>query len=567
MQLNTNPSLDLSWVDNLKDLDNHAALQKATQHLARYIEDESLSGSDRYRTTLIIDQKIRDKINMLTHNFVSNQHLRATLAAKMYEAAYFYHRQLYRCYRELIKGYLEKPDNLTFNFAQLPLVIGRTMSASYAMMKWRYYSLESTTENAWLEIFELYKIAERESLLDSIVRLYPDEPEINLSAAFIQACMLGSLDQSTLSKKHIEIISKLLHRWMNSSVISSVYDEKKHLYVVDLEKGQPAKRIRHFEPTPGCRYWDIDQFSLRISSTMKALENNQTVEDLGISDLGSAAELLPILTLMHSEWSRTEYKRQRRTSERKKTAKLVIAIYGIDEISKRIRTNNGIYANLSETEMLEKHQSISRSVKTAPKVLNRYIDGDSWVINNESAAGYGILARNELDPQVKLGKLVGLTFKEKPNKLILGSIRSIKKLASGRHQIGIKILAREAFWMQLSHVNLKTQKQELIDDFSENLIKISDQFQAFSGIYLPEEESLSEKPSLLLPRLEFRKNSTYQLIVFGKKTTVQLASIREEKDDWVRVACPYLAPPNYSSTLLQPPPSALNKSTVATNLA
>src|SRR3990167_2257324 len=91
-------SLDLSWMDNLKDLDNHAALQKVTQYLARCIEDTSLSGSDRCKTILIIDQNIRYRINMLTHNFVSNQNLRTILTTKMYEAAYFYHRQIYKCY-------------------------------------------------------------------------------------------------------------------------------------------------------------------------------------------------------------------------------------------------------------------------------------------------------------------------------------------------------------------------------------------------------------------------------------------------------------------------------------
>ena len=217
--------------------------------------------------------------------------------------------------------------------------------------------------------------------------------------------------------------------------------------------------------------------------------------------------------------------------------------------------------------MLEKHQSIGRSVKNAPNVHNRYIAGDGWIISNESPAGYGILASDELNPQVKPGKLVGLTLKEKPSKMILGSIQNIKKLAGGKHQIGIKILAREASWMQLSHVSLETRRQELLDDFTENPTGVNSRSLVFSGIYLPAEENLSEKPSLLLPRLEFQKNSTYQLIIFGKKATVQLSSKAEEKDDWVRVFCSGLAPFDYSGTLLQPPPSALNKSTVATNLA
>ncbi len=515
----------LAWLDELNQVDDITALQKAMQHLQMLTNDDSLTNAERFSITLMIDQKNRQRVHAVTDQFTAFETLRNEIAVKTSEATYFYHRQIYASYRNIINYFVSNPDNTVLSEKQLPLVVGRSMQAIYSMMKWRFFIQQAIADNAWLELFSLYQILEEASLTNTTLQLYEGETEVNLSAAFTQACMLGTLDYGSMSKQKTKIAVSLLEKWCTASKPSVSYLPQRHLYYIDFKKDSAAKRIRHFQPTPSCRYWDIDQLAAKIKLAIASVEDKQPLEYLELGELMNNENLLDVLIMMRSEWSRIEYRRQRRSEDRKKVVKSVAVTYGIEDICSKIKAlglnSVGRPAdNYSLDERLMNARSIGRNtINTAFGSASR----ERWHVNDESASGFGILVTEELNEQAKIGKLVGLIYENSKDGMIIGTIRSVKKLPNGHHHIGVKVLARHA-----KAIQLKTSSNNTT----------ANGHAPFAGLYIAVEPGLTIWPSLLLPKLKFQQNKLYEIMHADKKVAVQLGAATESRDDWAKVNWP-----------------------------
>lgn len=533
----TPPSIDLTWLDQLENVDQLTAIENSTRRLKEYFADESLNDAGRLRAQLTIDQENRYRLNKITQQFIDLQNIRPELETKISEVMYYYHRQIFVGYRGLAIRFFETADDIIFTYNRLPLVLGRALSAAYSMAKWRYYLQQPIPGMAWTEIFEIYKILEQESLLDVILPLYRGEADSHLGASFVQACMMGSLAQSGLNKGQVERVSKLLEKWIQWTKITKNFDENKHLFYIDLSKDHGAKRIRLFEPTVNCRYWDTEQLSVKIDSAIEALDN-ELPHDL--ESIGNNGDLLEILTVLRSEWSRIAYKRQRRTENRQKVIKSITVIDGFQGICDRLKklgqkqARNSFAVETNLDDRLMNHTVLI----SAPSILYEDLTRERWMISDESSSGYGVIVGNELPETIKMGTLVGMIVENQRQQLIIGNIQSIKKLSSGQHHIGIKIISKQADWVQLTHADPKLIKQMANRNPLRDAGQEPGKFQIFSGMYLPIEPGLSNGPSLLLPRIEFNENGIYQISQQHNKSIIQLGSAIEGKDDWVRVSYP-----------------------------
>jgi len=526
--------IDLLWLEDLNNSDALSAIVYSTNKLKFYFSDDAIKESEKLRVLLIIDQENRTRLNKIHHQFVTLQNIRPELENKISDTVYFYNRQLFLCYRNLSKIFFETTDDVIFAYDRLPLILGRALLAAYSMARWRYYSQQTTAVMAWWEIFTIYKLLEQEGKLETSVTLYRDEPFSNLGASFVQACMLDSLAQSGLKKWQTVIIQQILEKWMPRTKITKHYDEKTHLFYIDLNKDHGARRIRIFEPNPDCRYWDTDELSKKTQSTIEAINEGITHDLDGIAD---KAKLIEILTVLRSEWSRDAYKRQRRAEERQKVIKSVSVTYGLDAIAERLKKNAHAKAK-PEVGTLDDRLMNHSVMKTAPTILFEDLIKERWMIIDESSGGYGVIANEELPDAIKLEKLVGLTVEGQYQNFVLGSIRSIKKLPNGQHQIGIKIIAKQPQWVQLSHADLKLEKQSTSPESVRNNGVTANSMRAFSSIYLPIELGFSNCPSLILPRIEFIENGIYQQSIQSNKSIIQLQSTMDKNDDWIRVSYP-----------------------------
>jgi hypothetical protein len=127
------------------------------------------------------------------------------------------------------------------------------------------------------------------------------------------------------------------------------------------------------------------------------------------------------------------------------------------------------------------------------------------------------------------------------SKIAIGMIRSVKPTQGGQLRVGIEVLSNKPVWVQLRALknsqlftNSAIKIEELKDVHNINISATVD-IGNFSGIYLPIEEGLSEKETLILPKMNFIANNNYLLTVYGAEKYVFLANPIEARDDWLKV--------------------------------
>jgi hypothetical protein len=357
--------------------------------------------------------------------------------------------------------------------------------------------------------------------------------------------MLGSLESQSFKCKQVELICMLLSKWTSKILIQKEYDEKKHLFYIDTANDIPAKRIRNFKPAESYRYWCFDSVNSKIELCTSLIEYNIPPKQQSMHEITSNKYALETMRILRTEWSRGEYKRQRRTEDRIKTFKSAITAYGFENACNQIKLHNQIQVQRGQKhyqgsktfdERLASHY-VSK-VFTESDVFHVDLDTSQSNIVDESKQGLGLgLHVTKHVSEVHLGMLVSISVKEEKNTARVGVIRSIKPIAGNELHIGIKVLSTSASCVEVSNTSLKSKNiGENTQNFEHFNTDISGNHHSFNCLYLPIDPDVSTKETLILPKLQYNNNDLFTINILGKDMVIKLTEILEQHEDWLRVA-------------------------------
>ncbi|HSH72756.1 MAG TPA: hypothetical protein VK974_06840 [Methylophilaceae bacterium] len=522
-------AINLDWLAELDNVDDLTALEKTTLFLSGFISDQSMPEADtrRLEALFIIDERNYQRIEKSFAQYVRFDNLRPELDQRISEAIYYYYRQLFLNYNKQVEVMLELTDALRLHYQAFPLALGRAMHAAFAMIKLRYYSRQPTSNAAWLQVFKLFSIAEQEALPDAPLKIYLDLNAITPSTSLVQACMLDSINKSNMNRHQIDLAANIIKTLIPEIKTSQSYNEKRHLYFIDLMQDKGAQRVRQVQLTPSCRFWETDELSIKIDLFIHYIKSKKSLEPFALGSIATNPHLLEMLTYLQSEWSRSEHRKQRRKEDRKSTNRVATVTYGIESVTNQIKQilNKKIPSGKSFEERLSSHSVDNRS----HNVLMPYASGERWIVIDESSKGLGAEVGKEHCMSIKPDKLASAIFTDPNDMEIIGVIRSVIELAKNRRHIGIEILSRQAALVQI--IKLDADSPVASDDTT----RLSESILGVSGLYLPVEEGLSDSASIIMPRINFLENNTYQISSASKKSIVRFGSAVELKDDWARV--------------------------------
>jgi len=520
--------MSLDWLDDLDGMDDLTALEKTTLFLSTFTNDPSISDTKRLELLFAIDERNYQRIEKIFGQYIKFDNLRPELDQRMADAIYYFYRQLYLNYHKQIEVIFSLTDKLRLHYQDFPLAVGRAMHAACAMIKVRYFSRLPTSNAAWLQVFQLFKIAEDEEFLDAPLKIYEDLNPASVSATFVHICMLDSINKSNMNRHQIDLAANIIKTLVPEIKTSDTYNEKRHLYFVDLMVDKGAQRVRQSHLTPSCRFWETDELSIKMELLIHCIKTKKLLEPFALGNIANSPHLLEMLMHLQVEWSKTEYRRQRRKEDRKSTNRIATVSYGIDSVTNQIKQlyNKRIPSGKSFEERLSAH-----SVNThGYNVLMPYATGERWIVIDESSTGIGAEVSKEHCLTIKPDKLASVIFTAPSDSAIIGVIRSVIELAQNRRHIGIEIISRHAILVQIVKLDTKNSRG------SDDSILISENILGVPGLYLPKEDGLSESASIILPRINFLENTNYQISSMDKKISVRLGTALEQKDDWVRVS-------------------------------
>ena len=556
-----------AWLSELKDMDDLAALHLSTRHLTQLANTATANASEDNQAenanTLTTTQRLnliteledlnKSRLEKLAVQLCNVENMKVELENSIFDACYNYCRQSYIVHLKLIEqvfgaeaSSVEKND--VPDQQAVTLLVARALNAANNMIKWRLFSQTNPPAKVWSQVNTLYKIASKHNLLNVPVEVFNLSPLSTLAAYFVQCWMLGQLAQASLQKYHVEIGTRILNTLCTRAHISSQYTPEQYLFFIDLEKDEPAKRMRDAYASDSCRYWELDELEKQLTIAMTVSDRGEIPQSLAFSKIDHAKKLNETLAILIEEWKRAGYLRQRRKTPRYASSRTARVNAGMADICSQVHQSNQIKSGLRLSrdgttldERLRAHTTLRQSSNLSVNSGTL----DTWIITDESQNGLGTRVNKYANILARPNKLIGLMIDDDPSKITIGMIRSVKPTQANQLRVGIEIISHHPVSIQLMQSPQSERFGDTIVDLN-SLKKTNNLSSAsvtdmgyFSGIYLPIEAGLSDSSMLLLPKISFRANTNYIVNMNGESSQILLGEPVESRDDWVKVSFPF----------------------------
>jgi hypothetical protein len=356
--------------------------------------------------------------------------------------------------------------------------------------------------------------------------------------------MLDTVNTGAFYPKQIELLDLWLVSWARLMRLEKEFDTEQHVYFVNLQEGQGARRIRKADASEGGRYWGTSELIAHIEELRAKLLNGEMPARLGLSEDCRLPGCLDFLDDIACMWA-PMVQRVQRKHERTRVMKMIEVVHGLNEICAGVKQDNEEVVQekpgeggveLTYEEMLDvrlygfvtkrtqaKLDNVKESKRHAPPPVH-----ERWVMENESEKGYGATLNEVANDWIRLGKLVALK-PERSSHWRIGVVRRMNKLASSQHYVGIEILADTPLMVMLKPHQGKASSGYLV-----NGVDAVDIVLPIAGLYIHGEEGEVDRSSLIIDSAEYSMGRLLEVSANAKSHNVQLKDVIERGDDWLR---------------------------------
>lgn len=528
--------LDTGWLDTLPRNDYLAAQEIAVSRLRAFVADENPYDRTALGALRAIDLRCRDNVSALIRQYVAAPVLAHEIDERLWQSVYNYHHVLERAYQSFVDHHARALAASPIA-ADLPLLLLTIVDCQRSAAKWRYLRYQSMMEGGWLRLHRTYQLAESLGCARMPLQRYPDSSATTLVSCYMQALMLDTLNHTSMLKGEIELMADFLADWCARLLPEECYDEKRHLFFTCLDEDRGGRRIRHFQPAPSNRYWEMDGI-VRLVEQLQ-LDIGRRGQSAAMQARGVSVEDMQLITEhMLAEWSRNFYLRQRRTDEREPVVKVAQVMNGILNVCQHVK--NVIYSRgrvaTQEGAIDVQQPSAAQTAVQQDGAMVLGFGAEKWLIQNESKFGFGAEVHAEANLWLRPGKLIVLDYELNPDMPVVGVVRSVNQRPEGMRHVGIEVLCHTPSYVRLRSLPQAEREQ----DFLPNDVFLASAMSTqgpppFPSLYLPRDEERDLPSSLLMPRVEFITGGVFELRTDQHHSQVKLGRVIEQKDDWVRV--------------------------------
>jgi hypothetical protein len=454
----------MEWLNNLPG-DALAAYELALIQLSK------LDAPDEARLAwlLAVDNALHPYHYALSAAYARAKRLSTEEESRLWHAGHTLHEAWVRAYLGTLQHPSTRPE-------QVALITARTLYHRSRAAVWRSFRYLPAPIGWWLDTHKIFAMTQREGFAQQPLEVFPHEEHVDAAALYLRILMLDTLNLSNMTRPQILAADKWIQHHIEGIPLTPVYQQDRQLFYVDLEMDRGGRRIRNMKPLPSFRYWETDGMVADIENDL--LDDTHDVPDLDV------------LRSMHSEWSRTTYKRQRRSGERNETVRHATVAHGI-------------YA-------------VCQEVLNQTSGLPSLVGGEVWQIESTSSHGLGAVVSTELNNWLQIGRLI--VFKEEISfgMSVVGVIRNLKHQEPGKVYVGTEILSYMALYGSLQPAT-----------GGSNLAPVP-------CIFISSDERRLNL-SLLLPAVDYDPGTEHYLRLDKRLHRIRLHRLVEQQDDWVRV--------------------------------
>ncbi len=497
--------------------------------------DEKLPLATCVKCLLKLDEGMQSPLEQITAKRLKVKIYNRDAGLAMDLLVYPYYRQLFLAYAHALTLVHSENQKAGLDKETLVLLYCRTLNAAFHMMMWRYFDDQVAPVEAWSTIHGLFKYAEKSSLLNERVLLYPHiKKPVDISVLMTVGLMLSTLQKENYNATEIHIVSRLLLDWVRQISFEKAFAQNKYQYFVDLNQDKGAERIRAFDRNADYRYWRTDFIVIKIADHLAAIGANAVDKTSDMRGYASMRTMTKLFKKLNQDWSPHDYKRQRRNNARVKDSTRLLVSNGLAQICKQLdrfqrsehvedfRPIYDIRANILEQNPLVQTQNIITGL-------------DEWVLLDKSATGFGVDIGRAPSAWVDVGKLVGFPDPSQQDAYVIAEIKHIKRQKNGGYRAGLQLISLHSISMQLiklDHTQVELSKGFYLDyDASaEDLMKVM-------CVWIPPTLGSEKlKSSVIIPINEYQRNRQFKIDVNGDEKRLVLGVAMEMQTEWVRAS-------------------------------
>lgn len=546
----TNLDAITRWMGSLPMGDSVKAIEALTRQIKEYSGQRQAVTKDRLAVLNALDQGAQEMLEILRNQYLQNPRMSRVVESRLWNTVNGYYQEILRAYHAHIMEYIGNPSGSKIA-AAIPRLTARTLWYFGLDAKWSYYRYTPPNPKLWKRMHNLYHFSEYEEFETQSLKLYEENSsETSVTQLYLESLMLETLNTGSLTPRQIHLIERWMPMLVRGIRLEQEYKQACHVFYVNLEENRGARRVRRIEPGEAMRYWDTYGLKEKLDALRSQISAGALPVKLGLTEDCKMPTCLELLERIAYFWSPTGLKRTQRAFERKGSMKSIEVVRGLSDICWNVRADNvrALKAMTAETsdglsydEMVDVHLYGFVTKRTQAKVgqgkdakIEHVIAHERWVMENESAGGYGAHINDQADDWVRLGKLVGLK-PEKKGHWNIGVIRRMCRTQPNQQYIGIEVVVERPMALVLRAE--KSENRPLTVDGIDALgIKMP-----FPALFLKGAGQTAQSDALILQSAEFSSGRELWFSVRGTTYHIRLKHALEHGDDWLRATFEILA--------------------------
>ena len=360
-------------------------------------------------------------LRRLARDYLYSSYLSRREQQRLWERSYGYWAAVAALYDLCTtRARLESKDRGTDAFkVSLPLADARLQAALRTCIKWLTYRYEPIEKDLWKGLGRTVLAAEAAGHAQKPVPLYPG-PMSSSSVAqqYLHALVFSTSSMDSLVPQQIELADRLIAHFLPAFVCSPDC-RAGSIYWVDATRGSAPARLAR-QPgaaRPGLRFFSPGQALAGLEELIHVVERDEVPASLNLGGEFTQKALLPVLRHLRVCWA---LQPPQRRHQRHTVATRMAVLPGFDH---SYTVFSGAAASLQA-------------------------EAQSWVVENVSLGGLRTCFDDSSTDRITLGSLLCMQVEGGDNWL-LGMARRFNRLAGGRANLGVQLLARQAQSIEL----------------------------------------------------------------------------------------------------------------------
>ncbi|AUH52121.1 hypothetical protein CXB49_15490 [Chromobacterium sp. ATCC 53434] len=539
----TNAVTAKAYADALK-LEFGAATHDRVSDLLGGLNSPSLElSADLLEAVLTLNQETQSLHDSLCVQYLMNSRMPKVLESQLRGQILNYGKQFTDFYQYALPVVADSPNGVKIQ-GLLPLVLARMMYYLTEYARWQYIRNFQPDEVFWLNVNQLYRLAEQRGFDSQPVFLFGDKTAATtVQDLYLVLQMLSVTCNGNLSVRQTNFSYELLALLSNRMTLKKSYFAEAS-FGVALSDPRPASRV-HEAGGEWSRYWSTTDLVEMLHGWAVVMEAGRIPPDLKrLVEPGIDAGLLRVLT---REWAprAVVFERAERVAVSNRQVEVAHRLTVLHKLIRKPDEETMQSPRMGERDTYDDAANLriygfvtsrkrDKSLSPTPGSSSLSLSGETgesaapseflkWELENISQTGLGVSLDVMGNEWVGLGGLIG--FRESDNdSWSLGIIRRVKRTGRERIYLGIESLSSRPL-----AASLRPTDARLIDP---TLPPDQVWLAGHISLFMPYRRAGKLINALILPLSLYMLGKQFYMTARGKHFQIALGKVLEKGSDW-----------------------------------